>query len=333
MKKKTKLIGAVFALCTSLCMLCFGVMAASSVSLNVSSTVSFSAQGVYLKAQGQVKRGANTGSLSNLVGDTYSYTGYSYNPDENGAPDGTVYTQTAMRDDAGSTSGWNIGEVEFTENEKVLQYEIVFTNYSEFDVEITITPTTAGTLTNVTTSSQTAEKVTVSAKSGQTPGTKTYTFTMTLNNVATSQSGTVGLDISAVKYEEKIYNVTVNITGTGTSWQYLISASADSKTEDYDDYITDNNIYQVKDYLYFDFCNTSSVINYINIKYSIDNGEDIQIFNESGGEGWAGIEEPGKYVYMFNINKECIINITASYECMGKNEEYIIALTINKQDI
>ena len=201
MKKKTKLIGAVFALCTSLCMLCFGVMAASSVSLNVSSTVSFSAQGVYLKAQGQVKRGANTGSLSNLVGDTYSYTGYSYNPDENGAPDGTAYTQTAMRDDAGSTSGWNIGEVEFTENEKVLQYEIVFTNYSEFDVEITITPTTAGTLTNVTTSSQTAEKVTVSAKSGQTPGTKTYTFTMTLNNVATSQSGTVGLDISAVRHE------------------------------------------------------------------------------------------------------------------------------------
>ena len=209
MKKKTKLIGAVFALCTSLCMLCFGVMAASSVSLNVSSTVSFSAQGVYLKAQGQVKRGANTGSLSNLVGDTYSYTGYSYNPDENGAPDGTAYTQTAMRDDAGSTSGWNIGKVEFTENEKVLQYEIVFTNYSEFDVEITITPTTAGTLTNVTTSSQTAEKVTVSAKSGQTPGTKTYTFTMTLNNVATSQSGTVGLDISAVKYEIHLYNVTV----------------------------------------------------------------------------------------------------------------------------
>lgn len=201
MKKKTKLIGAIFALCTSLCMLCFGVMAASSVSLNVSSTVSFSAQGVYLKAQGQVKRGANAGSLSNLVGDTYSYTGYSYNPDENGAPDGTVYTQTAMRDDAGSTSGWNIGEVEFTENEKVLQYEIVFTNYSEFDVEITITPTTAGTLTNVTTSSQTAEKVTVSAKSGQTPGTKTYTFTMTLNNVATSQSGTVGLNISAVRHE------------------------------------------------------------------------------------------------------------------------------------
>lgn len=201
MKKKTKLIGAIFALCTSLCMLCFGVMAASSVSLNVSSTVSFSAQGVYLKAQGQVKRGANAGSLSNLVGDTYSYTGYSYNPDENGAPDGTVYTQTAMRDDAGSTSGWNIGEVEFTENEKVLQYEIVFTNYSEFDVEITITPTTAGTLTNVTTSSQTAEKVTVSAMSGQTPGTKTYTFTMTLNNVATSQSGTVGLNISAVRHE------------------------------------------------------------------------------------------------------------------------------------
>ena len=311
MKKKTKLIGAIFALCTSLCMLCFGVMAASSVSLNVSSTVSFSAQGVYLKAQGQVKRGANAGSLSNLVGDTYSYTGYSYNPDENGAPDGTVYTQTAMRDDAGSTSGWNIGEVEFTENEKVLQYEIVFTNYSEFDVEITITPTTAGTLTNVTTSSQTAEKVTVSAKSGQTPGTQTYTFTMTLNNVATSQSGTVGLNISAVKYEEKIYNVTVNVTGT--NWQNLISASPDSETEVFGDYITDTNVFQVKDYLYFNFCNATPLINSINVKYSIDDGEEILIFDESGGGGWAGIEDIGKYVYTFNIDKDCTINIVANY--------------------
>ena len=310
MKKKTKLIGAIFALCTSLCMLCFGVMAASSVSLNVSSTISFSAQGVYLKAQGQVKRGANAGSLSNLVGDTYSYTGYSYNPDENGAPDGTAYTQTAMRDDAGSTSGWNIGEVEFTENEKVLQYEIVFTNYSEFDVEITITPTTAGTLTNVTTSSQTAEKVTVSAKSGQTPGTQTYTFTMTLNNVATSQSGTVGLDISAVKYEERIYNVTVNVTGT--NWQNIISASPDSETENYGDYITDNNVFQVKDYLYFDFCNTSGEIVSLNVKYSIDDGEEILIFDEAST--WPGLEGAGKYVYEININKDCIVNIIASYE-------------------
>ena len=315
MKKKTKLIGTIFALCTSLCMLCFGVMAASSVSLNVSSTVSFSAQGVYLKAQGQVKRGANAGSLSNLVGDTYSYTGYSYNPDENGAPDGTVYTQTAMRDDSGSISGWNIGEVEFTENEKVLQYEIVFTNYSEFDVEITITPTTAGTLTNVTTSSQTAEKVTVSAMSGQTPGTQTYTFTMTLNNVATSQSGTVGLNINAVKYEEKIYNVTVNVTGT--NWQDIISASADSKTEDCGDYITDNNTFQVKDYLYFDFCNTYGIVTSINVKYSIDNGEVIQIFDQEKTVTFptlSGLEGPGGHPYQIKINKDCSINIIASYK-------------------
>ena len=121
MKKKTRIIGSISALALSMAMLTGGVLAASQVSLNVSSTVSFNAQGVYLKAEGQVKRGANEGSLSNLTTSAnYTYTGYSYNPDASGEPDGTSYTNTAMRDQAGSTVGWQIGEVEFTETEKVL---------------------------------------------------------------------------------------------------------------------------------------------------------------------------------------------------------------------
>ena len=227
MKKKTRIIGSISALALSMAMLTGGVLAASQVSLNVSSTVSFNAQGVYLKAEGQVKRGEDTGSLEDLTTSAnYTYTGYSYNPDASGEPDGTSYTNTAMRDQAGSTAGWQIGEVEFTETEKVLQYAITFTNYSEFDVSITITPNVAATLTGITTSSTETQEIVVSAKSGETPGTASYTFTMTLNNFSSSVNGAVSLDIDAEK--DNAIASSVNVTDLNGNGYSITVNSSDS---------------------------------------------------------------------------------------------------------
>ena len=313
MKKKTRIIGSISALALSMAMLTGGVLAASQVSLNVSSTVSFNAQGVYLKAEGQVKRGANEGSLSNLTTSAnYTYTGYSYNPNASGEPDGTSYTNTAMRDQAGSTAGWQIGEVEFTETEKVLQYAITFTNYSEFDVSITITPNVAASLTGVTTSSS-GNEITVAAKSEETPGTASYTFTMTLNNFSSSVDGAVSLDISAEKYVERIYNVTVNITGT--NWQDIVSGVADLESIGiYESYLSNTNSFEVKDYLFFDFCNTTAIIRTMKISYNIDGGDTIEVYDVSNNNGGtSGIEMPGAYTHKIEINKDCTINIIAEY--------------------
>lgn len=312
MKKKTRIIGSISALALSMAMLTGGVLAASQVSLNVSSTVSFNAQGVYLKAEGQVKRGAGVGSLENLTTSAnYTYTGYSYNPDASGEPDGTSYTNTAMRDQAGSTAGWQIGEVEFTETEKVLQYAITFTNYSEFDVSITITPNVAASLTGVTTSSS-GNEITVAAKSGETPGTASYTFTMTLNNFSSSVDGAVSLDIDAEKYVERIYNVTVNITGT--NWQDIVSGVADLESIGiYESYLSNTNSFEVKDYLFFDFCNTTTIIRTMKISYNIDGGDTIEVYDVSGGGATSGIENPGVYTHKIEITKDCTINIIAEY--------------------
>lgn len=313
MKKKTRIIGSISALALSMAMLTGGVLAASQVSLNVSSTVSFNAQGVYLKAEGQVKRGAGVGSLENLTTSAnYTYTGYSYNPDASGEPDGTSYTNTAMRDQAGSTAGWQIGEVEFTETEKVLQYAITFTNYSEFDVSITITPNVAASLTGVTTSSS-GNEITVAAKSGETPGTASYTFTMTLNNFSSSVDGAVSLDIDAEKYVERIYNVTVNITGR--NWQDIVSGVADLESIGiYESYLSNTNSFEVKDYLFFDFCNTTAIIRTMKISYNIDGGDTIEVYDVSDNNGGtSGIEMPGAYTHKIEINKDCTINIIAEY--------------------
>ena len=153
MKKKTKLIGTISALAMSMAILAGGVLAASQVNLNVSSTVSFEAQGVYLKVQGQVKRGTESGT-SNLneserpeteQGDetlSYSYLDYSYDEDTDGTPLGESSFENMPE--------WKIGTILFTESENVIQYEMVFTNYSEFNVSVYITPNKDSSLTNVT---------------------------------------------------------------------------------------------------------------------------------------------------------------------------------------
>lgn len=196
MKKKTKIVGTIVAMGLSLCMLVFGVFAASTVSLNVSSTVSFNAQGVYLKAQGQVKRGTASGSTTNLEessrpeGDvgSYSYLDYSYEEDTDGTPLGTA-SQETMPD-------WTIGTILFDETNKVIEYVFNFTNYSEFDIEVSIIATKDAGLTTVS-GSETENSITVTANGG----TGSYTYTLTLNDVSTSTNGGVSFKVAAQRKE------------------------------------------------------------------------------------------------------------------------------------
>ena len=193
MKKRTKLIGTISALAMSMAMLAGGVLAASQVNLNVSSTVSFEAQGVYLKVQGQVKRGTESGT-SNLneserpEGDvgSYSYLDYSYTEEADGTPSGSSSFEDMPE--------WTIGTVVFTESQNKIEYVMTFTNYSEKDIEVTITPTIEESLLNITASSTGASSISLTPNQ-----TQSYTFTLTLNDFSKSVSGAVSFNISAVK--------------------------------------------------------------------------------------------------------------------------------------
>lgn len=198
MKKKTKLIGTISALAMSMAMLTGGVLAASQVNLNVSSTVSFEAQGVYLKVQGQVKRGTES-STSNLneserpQGDvgSYSYLDYSYAEEADGTPSGSSSFENMPE--------WTIGTVVFTESENKIEYVMSFTNYSEKDIEVTITPTVEESLLNVTANSTEVSSLVLTPNQ-----TQSYTFALTLNDFSKSTSGVVSFNISA-KHSEIIY--------------------------------------------------------------------------------------------------------------------------------
>ena len=201
MKKKGKIFGTISALAISTAMMAVGVMAASQVSLNVSSSVSFQATGVYVKVNGQIQQGASTDSLTNATepeGSDYTYIGYSYTPVTAQTETGTTATTYDDTPD-GSVSNptmpsWTIGEIAFDETNKVIRYSFDFKNYSEFTVNATITNYSQAvdqtpSLTSVFTSfassievveSQTGGVISIPAKTDTEPGTASYTITLTL---------------------------------------------------------------------------------------------------------------------------------------------------------
>ena len=218
MKKKTRIIGSVSALAISMAMLTGGVLAASSVSLSVNSTVSFNATGVYLKAEGSVLRGSSTGNLAAYDGNeggTYTYTDYSYTPVNAGTDD------TPNGTSSHNLTAWTIGNVSFTETGRYLQYKIDFTNYSEFPIAVSVTDNT-GTNANIskTVSSEDIEYIAPN-------DTQTYTLTLQLTDVSSSiDSFAVNLKFDAEQTEEKIDISTApdlvsggeGITGSGAGY-------------------------------------------------------------------------------------------------------------------
>ncbi len=215
MKKKTRIIGSISALAISMAMLTCGVLAASQVSLDVTSSVSFEAKGVYVKVNGQIQKGASTGSLADAVdttGTDYKYIGYSYDAVTEQTEIGTTATTfddtpvgTASN---GTMTAWSIGTIEFDETNKVIRYNFTFTNYSEFPVNATIVnySTADGSTPALTTALDsfgedvTAEEsveggvIQIPALSDSTPGTANYTITLTLNNFSSSLSQPIALN-------------------------------------------------------------------------------------------------------------------------------------------
>ena len=212
MKKKSKILGSFAALIVSVAMLTFGVFAASSVSLDVTSSVSFEAKGVYIKVNGQIQKGISDSALSNASepeGADYTYIGYSYDAiDEELETD----SQTSDYNDApsGSSSNptmtpWNIGEISFNETDKVMRYSFTFKNYSPFDVTAKIT-NNISTLqsefgSDVTIEESAVGSLNIAAYDGVDAQTATYNVTLYLNNFSSSFSESLTIDFTFEQFE------------------------------------------------------------------------------------------------------------------------------------
>ena len=149
MKKRVKIIAAITSLCFCLSLLVVSVLAAQSVSFNVSSTLTFEATDVFVKAEGNLKQGLNadaaTVQTENIPANAnYEYVGYSYNRAGSGTdPDapGGAPTNNFVNVSGASAASWEIGDINFSSDLPVVVYDFKFTNYSSFDVQADITVT------------------------------------------------------------------------------------------------------------------------------------------------------------------------------------------------
>ncbi len=361
MKKKGKIFGTMSALAISTAMMAVGVMAASQVSLNVSSSVSFQATGVYVKVNGQIQQGASTDSLTNATepeNSDYTYIGYSYTPvtaqTETGTtattyddtPDGSVFNPTMP--------SWTIGEIAFDETNKVIRYNFDFKNYSEFTVNATITnysqavnPTPS--LTSVFTSladsievleSQTGGVISIPAKTEAGPGTASYTITLTLKRFDSSFNDTLPLIFSfeegtAVQAPYQIYE---QEAPWGTTYQFV----------DVGQYPQDYVGYELNEELktWYKTTNPSSVDSYKVYnptgKYSLASEKYITYYAYTYTDGKTYVRVPATNVYgsdsiTYSNGETVIDNVEAWFEVQpikwriltkeydGKNISYLMS--------
>lgn len=205
MKKKTKLIGAIFALCLSVCMLTVGVLAASTVSLSVNSTVSFNATGVYASVSGSVWRGTSSSSLSQVTENANQTL-----PETKNFVDGQVSSSSFI----GLENGWEPAEILFSETNKVIEYRLTFKNYSEFPIEVNVTNNSVQG-TNIKVEEITSNLNSIPADNGTTSAT--YTLRLTLENVSVSTDMNIDLSISLNKIVYTIQLSDVAYVDLGTS--------------------------------------------------------------------------------------------------------------------
>ncbi len=197
MKKKTKILGTLSATILSISMLGFGVYAASSVNLSVSSTVKFNATSVYLKVNGEVKTGDDSSLATATGGGDYKYIGYSYD-----AKDEELESDTQISDYNDEPTGlpsneimqpWNIGNISFDENNYIIQYAFTFTNYSEFNIEVTVTPNDLDGQEGV--SEDYGENIFVI----EPRSSASFNYNLKLTNFSKSFNLNVGFNISAIE--------------------------------------------------------------------------------------------------------------------------------------
>lgn len=172
MNKKFKLWATIASLCLAVCIMAVGVYAASSVSLTVTSNVTFNAQSVFVGYKGKVER-ATTGDFTSAEEVVEEH--------EDWVTNGST-TSTS----AGTLTAWTPNEVTFEEGKQFIRYTITFQNNSGFNIKVT--SSNVPTTTEGVTITETATALTSIAPDG----TAVWTLTLELTDV----SGSVNIEVN-----------------------------------------------------------------------------------------------------------------------------------------
>ena len=250
MKKRSKIIALVTTLCLCLSMFTIGVLAATSASLSVTSTLNFEAKGVYVMVDASLKQGADVSTAQVLSGEgaptgQTTYKAYSYPRMETGttpdAPNGEPSTKHFVDSTGAQASTWAIGDINYTSANKVVVYEFMVYNYSNFEVigtvegisealtsytdQLSIATYTGTTSTDATATSSPIYTFSIPARTNETtPGVTCYKIVVTLNNFMNElATGQIEMNVHFEKAPEPVYDYFTysGNTITGFSDKYL----------------------------------------------------------------------------------------------------------------
>lgn len=197
MKKRAKIIAIVSTLCLCLSLFVIGVLAVSTASLSVTSSLSFKSNGAYVMVDGELRQGATgeSATLQSGAPETYTYKGYSYNCIGGTGADKDKPNGTASLEDFVDASGepnapWAIGEINFTSELPVAVYHFTFTNYSAMMVFVSVRSNIQELNTDLAGKVSITESFesgnTIDAYDGTTAKTIVYTITVEITDYTTS---------------------------------------------------------------------------------------------------------------------------------------------------
>ena len=251
MKKRARITALVTTLCLCLSLFVVGVLAATSASLSVTSTLNFTADGVYVMVDASLKQGADVANAAVLSGEgaptgQTTYKAYSY-PRASGQdyPNGEPSTTYFVNESGAQANTWAIGDINYTSTNKVVVYEFTVSNYSPFEVQgtvqgisealatyveqgqLTITTYTGTSSSSATATGSPTYSFTIPARTNETtPGTTCYKIAVTLNDFMNSlATGEIEMDVSFT--EKQAINLN-GITYTGENHATLAPSSSNN---------------------------------------------------------------------------------------------------------
>lgn len=229
MSKRVRITAIVTTLCLCLSLFVIGVLSATTATLNVTSTLRFEADGVYVMVDASLKQGASVTDADVIEGEgeptgQATYTAYSYKKaTDSNAPDGSASSDTFLQADGTTPAGdWAIGDIYFTSQNIVVVYEFMVYNYSPFEVMATVegvsealasytdklsVTTYTGTTSADATATGTTYTFNIPARTSTTePGQACYKIAITLNNFMSN----ISTNEIAMNFNFEEYNSNVN---------------------------------------------------------------------------------------------------------------------------
>ena len=224
MTKRARITALITTLCVCISLFVVGVLAATTASLSVTSTLKFSADGVYVMVDASLKQGADVSSAQVLSGEgaptgKATYKAYSY-PRETGQdyPNGEPSTTHFVDSTGAQASTWAIGDITYTSENVVVVYEFLVSNYSEFEVtgtvegisealasyadQLSITTYTGTASSDATATSSPTYTFNIPARTSETtPGQACYKIAVTLNKFTSDiETGLIDIGITFEEY-------------------------------------------------------------------------------------------------------------------------------------